>query len=220
MEILLADAELQADLADDAAQVVAGRRGSLFAFRLGERATWRLLATRPADADQLPFGQPGPPVPAAELQALMDEAGLDARITDLAWSSRVRVQHRVADRFGRGLFLAGVSAHAYSPATGQGMNAALQDAANLGWKLAFAAARPGARAAARLLRPRAPRPAACSGTGDDAPGVLGRSLHRRYPVELLRGTPGAARRPPRARADRSPPPGRARRIRAACRSCG
>ena len=28
----------------------------------------------------------------------------------------------------------------YSPATGQGLNAAIQDAANLGWKLAFAAA--------------------------------------------------------------------------------
>ena len=144
VEILLADAELQGDLADDAAQVVAGRRGLLFAFRLGERATWRLLATRPAGPDQQPFGQPGPPVPAAELQALMDEAGLAARITDLAWSSRVRVQHRVADRFRRGrLFLAGDAAHAYSPATGQGMNAALQDAANLGWKLAFASARPG-----------------------------------------------------------------------------
>jgi hypothetical protein len=39
--------------------------------------------------------------------------------------------------------VAGDAAHAYSPATGQGMNAAIQDAANLGWKLAFAAARPG-----------------------------------------------------------------------------
>jgi len=41
------------------------------------------------------------------------------------------------------MFLAGDAAHAYSPATGQGMNAAIQDAANLGWKLAFAAAGPG-----------------------------------------------------------------------------
>jgi hypothetical protein len=49
----------------------------------------------------------------------------------------------VAGRFRQGrLFLAGEAAHAYSPATGQGMNAAIQDAANLGWKLAFAAARP------------------------------------------------------------------------------
>ncbi len=143
VEVVLADAELDADLAGDTAHVVAGRRGLLFAFPLGELATWRLLATRPAGADQLPFGQAGPPVPAAELQALVDQAGLGAQISQLAWSARVRVQHRVASRFRKGrLFLAGDAAHAYSPATGQGMNAAIQDAANLGWKLAFAAARP------------------------------------------------------------------------------
>ena len=57
------------------------------------------------------------------------------------------MQHRIAERFRRGrLFLAGEAAHAYSPATGQGMNAAIQDAANLGWKLAFAAAQPGGSA--------------------------------------------------------------------------
>jgi len=142
VEVVLADAELDADLDDGAAHVVAGRQGLLFAFPLGERATWRLLATRPASADRLPFGQPGPPVPAPELQALVDQAGLAAQITGLAWSARVRLQHRVAGRFRRGrLFLAGDAAHAYSPATGQGMNAAIQDAANLGWKLAFAASR-------------------------------------------------------------------------------
>jgi hypothetical protein len=116
----------------------------VFAFRLGERATWRLLATRAAGAGQSPPGQFGPPVPRAELQALLDEAGLGAQITELAWSSRVRLQRRVAGTFRRGrLYLAGDAAHAYSPATGQGMNAGLQDAANLGWKLAFAAAQPG-----------------------------------------------------------------------------
>jgi 2-polyprenyl-6-methoxyphenol hydroxylase-like FAD-dependent oxidoreductase len=140
VEVVLADADLDADLGCDAAQVVAGRHGLLFAFRLGERAPWRLLATRPAGPDPQPFGQHGPPVPVAELQALLDDSGLDARITNLAWSSRVRLQRRVAERFSRGrLFLVGDAAHAYSPATGQGLNAAIQDAANLGWKLAFAA---------------------------------------------------------------------------------
>ena len=144
VEVILADAELDGDLPEDAARVVAGRRGLLFIFRLGEQASWRLLATRPAGQDQLPPGQFGPAVPAGELQALMDEAHLGAQITGLAWSSRIRLQHRVAGQFHRGrLFLAGDAAHAYSPATGQGMNAAIQDAANLGWKLAFAAARPG-----------------------------------------------------------------------------
>ena len=117
--------------------------GLLFVFRLGEQATWRLLATRPAGADQLPSGQFGPAVPAAEVQALLDEAGLGAQISSLAWSARTRLQHRVAERFRQGrLYLAGDAAHAYSPASGQGMNAAIQDGVNLGWKLAFAAAQP------------------------------------------------------------------------------
>jgi 2-polyprenyl-6-methoxyphenol hydroxylase-like FAD-dependent oxidoreductase len=148
VEIVLADAELDGGLAGglagDAAQVVAGRGGLLFAFRLGEQATWRLLGTRPVTPGGGAPGSFGPPVPAASLQELIDAAGLDARITRLAWSARVAVQRRMASRFQRGrLFLAGDAAHAYSPATGQGMNAALQDAANLGWKLAFAVAGPG-----------------------------------------------------------------------------
>ena len=142
VEVVLADAELDGDLPGEAAQVVAGRSGLLFAFRLGERATWRLLGTRPATPERLEPGSFGPPVSAIDLQQLIDAAGLDARVADLRWSSRVTVQRRVASRFRRGrLFLAGEAAHAFSPATGQGMNAAIQDAANLGWKLAFAAAR-------------------------------------------------------------------------------
>jgi 2-polyprenyl-6-methoxyphenol hydroxylase-like FAD-dependent oxidoreductase len=42
-------------------------------------------------------------------------------------------------RVGR-VFLAGDAAHCHSPAGGQGMNTGLQDAANLGWKLAAAVA--------------------------------------------------------------------------------
>ncbi len=138
-EVVLADAELDAGLSSQVAHVVAGRRGLLFVFALGERATWRLLATRPAGRDRLRFGEPGPPIPRAEMQTLIDQAGLDVRITDLAWCACYRLQHRIADHFRQGrLFLAGDAAHAYSPATGQGMNAGIQDAANLGWKLAFA----------------------------------------------------------------------------------
>jgi 2-polyprenyl-6-methoxyphenol hydroxylase-like FAD-dependent oxidoreductase len=148
VEVVLADAELDG-APPGTAHVVAGRNGLVFAFRLGELATWRLLTTRPARPDYTAYGQPGPPVPLPELQALVDEAGLRARITELAWSSRVRLQHRVAERFGRGrLFLAGDAAHAFSPATGQGMNTAIGDAANLGWKLAFAGQGP---AGAELL---------------------------------------------------------------------
>ena len=88
-EIVLADAEH--DLASDAAHVAVGRHGVLFAFPLGERASWRLLATRPTGPEQLPFGSPGPPVLMGELQELIDQAGLGVRLSHLAWSARVRV---------------------------------------------------------------------------------------------------------------------------------
>jgi 2-polyprenyl-6-methoxyphenol hydroxylase-like FAD-dependent oxidoreductase len=137
-EVILADVELESNLTQGAAHGVVGRKGLLFAFPLGEQATWRLLATRPAGHDRLPFGQPGPAVKSADLQVLLNEAGLDARITKLAWSARYGLQHRLATRFRQGhLFLAGDAAHTYSPATGQGMNTGIQDGVNLGWKLAF-----------------------------------------------------------------------------------
>lgn len=138
-EIVLADAEV-AGLPGRAAHVAVGRDGLVFAFPLGEQATWRVLVTRPAGSGPVPVGQLGPPVQGEVLQALLDAAGLDARIIHLAWSARIQVQRRLAARFRQGrLFLAGDAAHACSPATGQGMNAGIQDAVNLGWKLAFAA---------------------------------------------------------------------------------
>jgi 2-polyprenyl-6-methoxyphenol hydroxylase-like FAD-dependent oxidoreductase len=188
VEVVLADAELDADLAAEAAHVVAGRQGLLFAFPLGERATWRLLASRPAGADPLASGQFGPPVPAAELQALLDEAGLGAHITGLAWSARIRLQHRTAERFRHGrLFLAGEAAHAYSPATGQGMNAAIQDAANLGWKLAFAASQPGSSAILLASYDRERRPVARQVLAMTHLAFWGEASTGRLPA-LMRGT--------------------------------
>src|SRR3712207_1795469 len=53
------------------------------------------------------------------------------------WSSRFRSERRQARtyRVGR-VFLAGDAAHVHSPVGGQGMNTGIQDAVNLGWKLA------------------------------------------------------------------------------------
>ncbi|MEV4230771.1 FAD-dependent monooxygenase [Streptomyces bobili] len=139
-EVVLADLDLSGNSGSSGAQMFAGRQGLLLLFPLGEQATWRLLATRASHGGSGPdFGQPGPAVPCAELQKLMNDAGLDARIERLAWSARVPLQYRLARRFRQGrLFLAGDAAHNYSPATGQGMNAGIQDAVNLGWKLGFA----------------------------------------------------------------------------------
>lgn len=151
-EVLLADLDLSDDSGCPGAQVFAGRQGLLFLFPLGEQAPWRLLATRASAGGSGPeFGQPGAAVPCADLQRLVSDAGLNARIERLAWSARVPLQCSLASRFRRGrLFVAGDAAHNYSPATGQGMNAGIQDAVNLGWKLGFAANRSRGAAAGGL----------------------------------------------------------------------
>jgi 2-polyprenyl-6-methoxyphenol hydroxylase-like FAD-dependent oxidoreductase len=58
-EVLLADVELAAGLAPGLAHVVAERAGLVFLFPLGERAVWRMLATRAAIGEDIPFGQFG-----------------------------------------------------------------------------------------------------------------------------------------------------------------
>ncbi|WP_338672467.1 FAD-dependent monooxygenase [Streptomyces sp. SCSIO 30461] len=68
------------------------------------------------------------------VQRLLDErAPGQGAITGLVWSSRFRLQHRVADHYRAGrLFLAGDAAHVHSPAGGQGMNTGIQDGYALG----------------------------------------------------------------------------------------
>ena len=70
----------------------------------------------------------------AFVQRLLDErAPGQAKVTGLAWSSRFRVHHRVADHYRAGrLLLAGDAAHVHSPAGGQGMNTGIQDGYALG----------------------------------------------------------------------------------------
>jgi 2-polyprenyl-6-methoxyphenol hydroxylase-like FAD-dependent oxidoreductase len=139
-EVVLADAELAGPLAPGVLHVAAGRGGLVFVFALGEGATWRILATRPARGGDGPFGQPGAAVPASEVQQVLDAAGLGVTLRELRWSAQVPLQHRLASSFRKGsLFLVGDAAHTHSPAAAQGMNTGILDAANLGWKLAFAA---------------------------------------------------------------------------------
>lgn len=64
----------------------------------------------------------------------------DLRLHEPDWSTLWRANVRLADRYRAGrVLLAGDAAHIHSPAGGQGMNTGIQDAHNLGWKLAAAA---------------------------------------------------------------------------------
>ncbi len=65
--------------------------------------------------------------------------GTDFGMHDARWLSRFHSDERQVPRYRVGrVFLAGDAAHCHSPAGGQGMNTGIQDAANLGWKLAAA----------------------------------------------------------------------------------
>ncbi|GAA5138372.1 FAD-dependent monooxygenase [Pseudonocardia adelaidensis] len=65
--------------------------------------------------------------------------GTDFGVHDPRWMSRFHSDERQAERYRVGrVFLVGDAAHVHSPAGGMGMNTGLQDAADLGWKLAAA----------------------------------------------------------------------------------
>ena len=61
----------------------------------------------------------------------------DIIVREVSWCSAYSMNARLADRFQVGrVFLAGDAAHIHPPTGGQGLNTSVQDAYNLGWKLA------------------------------------------------------------------------------------
>jgi 2-polyprenyl-6-methoxyphenol hydroxylase-like FAD-dependent oxidoreductase len=61
----------------------------------------------------------------------------DIRIESVLWASAFNMNARLADRYRVGrVFLIGDAAHIHPPTGGQGLNTSVQDAYNLGWKLA------------------------------------------------------------------------------------
>jgi 2-polyprenyl-6-methoxyphenol hydroxylase-like FAD-dependent oxidoreductase len=132
----LADLEVDGGLDRSTAYAFIGQVGILFFFPLGRPASWRMLGMPPS----LRGGQPQPERPSLEeTQALADAfTGGRLRLRDPVWLSYFRLQHRHASRYRAGrVFVAGDAAHVHSPAGAQGMNTGIQDAWNLGWKLAL-----------------------------------------------------------------------------------
>jgi 2-polyprenyl-6-methoxyphenol hydroxylase-like FAD-dependent oxidoreductase len=69
--------------------------------------------------------------------ALIAVYGTDFGVHDVTWLSRFTDATRQAASYrARRVLLAGDAAHVHSPAGGQGLNIGVQDAVNLGWKLA------------------------------------------------------------------------------------
>ena len=76
--------------------------------------------------------------PQQAFMRLLDKHYDGITMGDVVWHSRWETWVRLADTFREGnVFLAGDSAHVHSTTGGQGMNCCMQDAFNLGWKLAL-----------------------------------------------------------------------------------
>ncbi|XVV08641.1 FAD-dependent oxidoreductase [Actinoplanes sp. CA-131856] len=106
------------------------------------QVTDRRVNIRPAGAGYYRIvvpaaGVTGPPVLEDFQQQLYAFAGTDFGAHSPRWMSRFGDATRLAERYrvGRAL-LAGDAAHIHPPIGGQGLNLGLQDAFNLGWKLA------------------------------------------------------------------------------------
>ncbi|WP_414940171.1 FAD-dependent monooxygenase [Amycolatopsis sp. cmx-11-51] len=101
---------------------------------LGEPGLYRFVygdrASRPADMRSA--------VTQDEVrQALLDSYGESAAMAEIRWASRFSDAARQAEHYRAGrVLLAGDAAHIHFPAGGQGLNLGVQDAMNLGWKLA------------------------------------------------------------------------------------
>ncbi|MEU3550759.1 FAD-dependent monooxygenase [Streptomyces longwoodensis] len=108
-----------------------GRRGFLAICPLAGTEDFQLVAQFP--------GADGPDTSLEGIRKVVGERTHLApeSVTGVGWSSDFRPRAALADRFRAGrVFLAGDAAHVHSPAGGQGLNTSVQDAYNLGWKLA------------------------------------------------------------------------------------
>ncbi|NPT36393.1 FAD-dependent monooxygenase [Paraburkholderia xenovorans] len=145
---LLADLHAETDWPEDEFHIFASGEGLVALFPMGH-GRHRLIADHavepagvaPAETPAV-LGEPPlnrvPPPSLEECKALIARRVRErVDVSDLAWSSYFHVNSRMVDRLRVGrIFLAGDAAHVHSPAGAQGMNTGIQEALNLGWKLA------------------------------------------------------------------------------------
>ncbi|BCF96306.1 oxygenase [Paraburkholderia sp. PGU19] len=144
---LLADIEADTGWSDDEFHIFASGAGLAALFPMG-KGRHRLIADHPTMPAREPAeaASSGDPAPLASIPApTLDECRLIAKsrihypveLSDLSWSGYFHLNSRMVEQLrAQRVFLAGDSAHVHSPAGAQGMNTGIQEAFNLGWKIA------------------------------------------------------------------------------------
>jgi 2-polyprenyl-6-methoxyphenol hydroxylase-like FAD-dependent oxidoreductase len=138
-DFLLGDVEVDGPLAPDSIHAFPRGPGFAIFFPLGHPRSWRVIAMAADDDKRRDDGGESAPASLADLQAIADAStGSALTVRDPAWITRFRLHHRQTSHYRAGpMFLAGDAAHIHSPVGAQGMNTGIQDAWNLGWKIAF-----------------------------------------------------------------------------------
>ncbi|WP_328498598.1 rifampin monooxygenase [Streptomyces sp. NBC_00414] len=136
VETLLGDMELTADPASVEAVVAEVRKTQLrFGTIPNGDGTHRVIVP----ADGVAEDRAASPTFDEFRQRLRAVAGTDFGVHSPRWLSRFGDATRQAERYRVGrVLLAGDAAHIHPPTGGQGLNLGMQDAFNLGWKLAAA----------------------------------------------------------------------------------
>ena len=129
----VADVEMTGTMVADEVNIYLWQEGFHLLFPMRGKDHWRIVGILPPalrDKGDATFDDVIP--------SLRNEAGAGLSFRTCTWFSTYRIHHRSAARFrDRRCFLLGDAAHIHSPVGAQGMNAGLQDAYYLAWKLAL-----------------------------------------------------------------------------------
>ncbi|WP_411348773.1 FAD-dependent monooxygenase [Paenibacillus sp. WLX2291] len=141
-DFALADVMVSGQIAHDRLQIYLhqGRIAAFFPMKSGRH---RVIVASPVQSQHQAEDKDGTgkarQISLEEVQQVLDECTSGQfTVSDPIWMTRFSVNQRKVEHYRSGAaLLAGDAAHIHSPVGGQGMNTGMQDAFNLGWKLAL-----------------------------------------------------------------------------------